>query len=99
MAGEVERAPKAPWIDRRITVGNIVTICLGVVSLAIAWATLTADVKALTLRVDKSDDAEVRSAVKASDLRDAVIELRTEQRGIARSIEKIERYLIPENKR
>lgn len=99
MADEGERAPRAPWIDRRITVGNIVTICLGVVSLAIAWATLTADVKALTLRVDRSDGQEFEASRKAGEVRDGLIELRTEQRGMARTLEKIERYLIPVNQR
>lgn len=82
-----------PRVENRISLGNVLTICTGIIALAAAWGTLQADIRALAQRVDKGETRDDDAAKTLTDLRGAVIELRTDQRAIRAETERQGRQL------
>lgn len=83
---------KPAWVDT-ISLGNVITIGTGIVALAVAWGALQADIKVLAQRVDKGESRDDETSRSLSDLKGAVIELRTDARATRADIERQGRQL------
>lgn len=83
----------APRFENRITFGNIITILLGVVALAVAWGTLQADIRALAQRVDKGETRDDKAAETLDAMKSALIELRSDSKATKAEVERMGRQL------
>jgi hypothetical protein len=97
-----EADDSGPLFSGKVSLGNVITIALGFLALAAAWGSLQSDIRALAQRVDKGDRTDELTATNIQALRDAVTELRADQRAIraeterqSRVLDRIEQLLTP----
>lgn len=89
-----------PKFDNKISFGNLFTVASGIVAVGVIIGAVQADVRALAQRIDASDkrlEAGERRDDKTVEVLDslkgAVIELKSDQKGIKADIERQNRQL------
>lgn len=80
------------FVDR-FTTGNMVELAVILGTGLIAWATLTADFKALAQRVDQGDRRDEKTSDALDVLKGSVIRIETEQKAVRSEAERQGRQL------
>jgi len=83
----------APRFENRITFGNIITMFVGALALAVAWGTLHANIQALAQRVDKGETRDDKAAETLDAMKSALIELRADSKATKAEVERMSRQL------
>lgn len=82
-----------PKIENKVSLGNIITILTGCIALFGTVVTVQGDIKALAQRVSDGEARSNKTADTLDSVKGAVIELRTEQKGIRSDIDRQGRQL------
>lgn len=84
---------ESPKFENRISMGNFITIGIGVLALATAWGTLQADIRALAQRVDKGEIRDDKTAETLDAMKSALVELRADSKATKAEVERMGRQL------
>lgn len=79
--------------EGRISLGNILTITTGIIAFAAAFSALQTDYRALAQRIDQNEKQDGETAKTLTAIKEALAEMRAEQRAVRLEAERVVRQL------